>query len=140
MAWFSKYAKLAIGIDISEKVLSEAKNFILKNGNIKNVKLYLSNDYEKNLPQLDYVYCRFVFQHISKDQCKKYLEVIDKQLKIEGKINLQFRLGTQEKIEPYKEPIIEYTLEEIDKLLLNYELTNFKIDKNHVYITGIKLI
>lgn len=140
LAWFSHHASLCFGIEICKEVIAQAKEFITKNGNIKKTKLLLASDYERFLVPLDYVFCRFVFQHITKDQGRAYINMINKYLKIEGKINLQFRLGNQTKIEQNKEPIIEYTLEELDELLQNFEINNMNNLDNHVYIVGTKLI
>jgi len=140
LSWFSQYASRCIGIEVTPKIIKEARDFITKTGNIKKVRILLSSDYEKYLSSLDYVFCRFVFQHINKEKCREYIKNINKFLKIEGKINLQFRLGNLTKIENNKEPVVEYTLEEIDILLENFEINDMKVHGNQVYIIGTKLL
>lgn len=140
LAWFSLYTKKSYGIDVSRKILNEAKQFIIKNGKIENIKLLLTNEYQKLNVSLDYIFCRYVFQHITKEQCKDYLTFINKNLKIGGKINFQFRLGNKIKIEEGKEPIIEYTLEEIVKLLSNFEINKFITKDKQIYFIGTKTV
>lgn len=141
LAWFSKYASKCFGVEINKKIQQEAFEFIKKHGDIKKTSLLLTSNYKKRLCPLDYVFCRFVFQHISKQQTKDFIGVINKHLKIYGKINFQFRLGTTIKIEKNKEPIVEWTLEEIDELLENFEIGQMYIhDNNQAYIIGTKLL
>ena len=141
IAWFTKYASKCIGVEINLKIIKEAKKFLEQHGNMKKTLLYLSNNYAQHLVSLDYVFCRFVFQHITKAQTQEVMNNINKYLKIYGKVNLQFRLGTKVQIEKMKEPIVEYTLEEISKLLENIEIENMYVqNSNNVYIIGTKLL
>lgn len=138
LSWFSRYANKVYGIEISRKILNEARQFIIKNGNIDKTKLLLTNEYKDVKMNLDYGFCRYVFQHIRKEQCQEYIDFVNQNLKINGKINFQFRLGTLIKIEDNKEPIIEYTLEEILALLKNFEIIKMNQQEKHLYVIGVK--
>lgn len=141
LAWFSKYASKVYGLEINKKIIEEARAFITEKGDIKKATLMLYNECNKINKPLDYVFCRFVFQHIEKESCQNYMNFINKFLRKEGKINLQFRLGKEVKIVENKEPVVEYTLKEIDGLLSNFEINSIEINKNNnIYIIGTKLI
>ena len=137
--WFSKYADKIYGVDICPKILKESKIFLYRNKCKPNVALLLADKYIRYLEPLDYVFCRFVFQHIEKEACQEYINTINSFLKIGGKINLHFRLGDVVSIEVNKEPIVEYSMEEVMNLLSNFEITEMYNENKGVIIIGTKI-
>ena len=139
MAWFSNYAKKVIGVDVSSKILKETLIFVKKHGNLNKCLFLLSESYAKHIKNLDYIFCRFVFQHINKFETAKCIEVFSKALKKNGLLNVQFRLGMRTYIEPNEEPIVEYTEEEIRELLSQFRILNYSLHDNHIYLLGQKI-
>jgi len=139
MGWFCKFTEFVYGIEVTPKIINEANDFLTKK-NFKNFNIYLTKNYHKFIYNVDYVFCRYVFQHISKEQCKEYIENIHQLLNKNGKINLQFRLGNILDFIENKEPRTEYTIEEINELLKDFTILNIEYANNnkHAYIIGIK--
>src|SRR3989304_7100712 len=55
MAWFCNYTNHVYGVDVSNKILNEAKQF-LTSKNFKNFSIYLNTDYQKYITLVDYVF------------------------------------------------------------------------------------
>lgn len=139
MGWFAKHAEYVYGIEVTEKIIKEAQEFLHQN-HINNFTIFKNTDYKDYMYNVDYVFSRYVFQHIGKDQCKEYIENIYEVLNPNGRINLQFRVGDIVTHVQNREPRTEYRIEEIKTLLQKFTIT--KIDyaksKEHVFILGIK--
>jgi len=139
MAWFAQFAEFVYGIDVSDKIIKEANVYLTKK-KFRNFKIFPVDAYKNFIYNVDYVFCRYVFQHISKTQFKEYILNLKQILNKGGRINFQFRVGTIVNFVKNKEPRTEYTVAEVTKMLNGFTIDNIEYTNNnaHIYILGTK--
>lgn len=142
--FFSEYANYVYAIDVSETILNK-----MDLEEYEHVIPVLAEDYKEKIPdEIDYVYALHVFQHLTLEQTKDYINTFFKKLKKGGKFNAQFYLGTDKYMEEGKEPRICYTKEEALHLFKKYRIektwtlnkykANGELQYTHFYIIGVK--
>ena len=144
-AYISQIAKKVYFVEVSQKILNEAKGYITKYGNITKIDFILTENYKSQVPDnIDYVYAFRVFQHITPQQVKDYINTFYNKLKIGGKIHIDFAIGTAKQWKKDKEPRVHYNMTEIVKFFDKFKIeTNIETISNrklkHCYITGTKI-
>jgi len=132
--YFSKYARYIYAIDVSQDTLDLVQKTIIKHGIIKNVAFVLAEEYKNKINEpIDFLYSNYVFQHITPEIAKDYLTYFKKLLTSDGEVNILLRHGGKKKYPIKKEPLIEYTLPEINELFEGYEITDIIETKNTNY-------
>lgn len=139
MGWFCDHASFVAGIDVAPNILAQANTFLKGKGNYG---LYTVDNYKEAITvKFDYIFSRYVFQHISKEQTRDYIHWIKNNLEYCGQINLQFRVGSFTGFIDGVEPRTEFTMDEIEELLEDFEIDkiSFNEQKDNVYILGTLL-
>lgn len=133
--YFSKYAKLVYAIDVSPSILQLANRFIKKNGDRKRVTFALAENYKDIITKpVDFVYSKHVFQHITPTMAKAYMKFFHKQLKVDGSVDLLFRIGEKKNYPKNSEPLVEYNSEEIKELFQGFKIKTIDKDVQKKYI------
>jgi len=139
--WYiASLAKKVYAIDVSSNILDKAKKFITKqNGHTDNIEFLTAEEYKDKIPNnVNFVYSRLVFQHITPIQSKDYIDTFYNKLNYDGKILIQFRLGSTKGACRNKEPNFQYSLEEVRDFFNKADLDIIKEEiKNnkHLYMT-----
>lgn len=125
--YLAKYAKKVYAIDVSPEVLALAKTTLNRKKVSNKVTLVLAENYKEIIKEpVDYVYSRYVFQHIVPFLAKDYLNFFNTKLTKDGEIDIQLRVGDKKGFPVKGEPIVEYQLSEIKELFKDYHIITFK--------------
>ena len=137
MHWMCQHAAFVYGIDVDNIILNQTKEYLklFNNFGLETVETYKNNINIK----FDYIFSRYVFQHISKDQTKEYINWIYDNLNIGGTIDLQFRIGDKLGFIDGIEPRTEHSIEEVSTLLSRFKIIYKELkNKDNLYIVGTK--
>lgn len=141
--WFSNHAKLVYAIDVSDTIIQQARKMVTLYGNSQKVIFLLSTDMEKIPNNIDIIYSVYVFQHLTPEQTKNYIDTLYQKLEYFGQFIAHFRMGKKQEYYPDKqEPLVIYPETEIINMFKKYTVQSIdtKIGQNyqHLYITAIK--
>lgn len=146
----STWAKRVYAIDVSQKILNDASDYIHGLTDKNNISFVLAEKYKSSIPNnsIHFVYALHVFQHLHPIQAQEYINNFYQKLVKGGKILIQFYLGTDKIIEEGKEPRVQYTREEALALFPNYNIERIwklekfnaenKLQYEHLYIIARK--
>lgn len=130
----SPHVKRIYGIDVNQKILNKAKRYVREKG-VYNFIPVLAHSWQSAITDdLDFVFEITVFQHLTKDLTKDYIDGMRKKLKKNGRILCQFfesEYGTYDADLRKYEPCVNWTMPEIVELAKECNLEILKIEHRH---------
>jgi len=129
--YFAKHAKKLFVVDVNDHIINKTKKTLKR---FNNVQYYTVDNYKEIPSRLDYVYSALVFQHISKEEMKEYIDFFYTKLKKKGKIVVQFNIGDSENIPVQAEPMIKVTEEFVNSLFVKFLKVEYIKDAGEKYI------
>jgi len=132
--YFSKYVSKLYAIDVSDDILNLTKETVQTHGFIDLVKFVLAESYKTEIYEpINYVYAKHVFQHITPELAKDYLQYFKTLLTKDGEVDILLRYGSRKIYPENREPLVEYNLPEIEQLFEGYTITDMQFDKGKDY-------
>ena len=121
---FSEFAEVTYAVDVSDDILQKMVDHVTNQREYyPTIIPVLAEDYKELIPNnIDYVYALHVIQHLTIEQTKDYIETFYEKLKVGGKINFQFYIGTDKIIEEGKEPKVCYQKKEALGVFKKYKI------------------
>ncbi|HEY9839476.1 MAG TPA: class I SAM-dependent methyltransferase, partial [Candidatus Obscuribacterales bacterium] len=123
------------GIDVSEKILAQASDFLSERG-IANFVPVLAEDWHADIPDgLDLAYAYTVFQHLTKHLVEDYVLGMAQKLRPGGSLVCQFmhsQMGTHDAALTNYEPHVSWTQPEIARLAAKAGLELASLDEQLV--------
>jgi SAM-dependent methyltransferase len=121
-ALISPRVKHIYGIDVSDSILKKAVGYLSERG-VQNFSPVLVDSYADAIPNgIDLIFCFVVFQHLTRDLTRSYLDTLGKRLSPDGVFVLQFLETTVENetlldasLEDY-EPSVSWSVMQIHRL------------------------
>ena len=137
-ALIAPHVKMVYGVDVSETILNKASHFLSEN-NIHNFTPVLAEEWENKIPEnIDFVYCIVVFQHLTKDLTRAYINGLGNKLNDNGKMLCQFAENpgctSDAELKAY-EPNVGWSNKEIEELILDSGLKLFEMFNDPVVET-----
>jgi len=129
------HVKHVYGIDVNRTILDKADKYLAERG-ITNFTSVLAEDWKSAVPgNIDLVYSIVVFQHLTRDLVKDYVNGLAKKLSPNGKFLCQFAdlaNGTHDaELRPY-EPNTRWSKTEIEELIQECGLARNSIDTQDI--------
>lgn len=129
-AAISKVCKHIYAIEVSDTILDTLVDFVDTHGNLANTTPVLYEHYKEVVPSnVDKVYARFLFQHLTPQEALDYIQTLSEKLVGGGCMYFQFLLYNEsdesefyQRLKPKEEPLISYSLGYIlNELLRGFE-------------------
>ncbi|WP_243688134.1 glycosyltransferase [Geotalea toluenoxydans] len=134
-ALLARHVKHVYGIDVSRTLLDKTERFMKEQG-IDNFTAVLAEEWEKVIPQgIDLVYSIVVFQHLTKDLVRNYVNGLAKKMAPGGRFLCQFcdaAGGSDDAHLAAYEPNVRWSMGEIEELIHNSGLDKVTIDDQEV--------
>jgi len=134
-AMIAPHVRHVYGIDVSRTILDKAEKFVTSKG-VSNFTSVLAEQWKDSIPAgIDIVYSMVVFQHLTRDLVRDYVNGLAAKLLPLGVFVCQFAnlvYDTADAVDKTYEPSVRWNRDEITQLVKDAGLTLFRIDTQEI--------